>query len=343
MTLNANLVGKNTERASIVDAAALAGLEEARSRLNTTRALYPNSGFTTLETNAAVKDASNTAIPKVTRSTYVGPSGITSGQYGVVGSIISLARDSFGNKVVRRLEVNQESFSKFAYFTNFETDTAVEHHRLRWRRPDPRAGALQRPDPDQHRAHAGGHLLRPGDHRQRRRSTIRATRHFGKPPLARRGRVSRCRRWPTSTSSTAWRRSGTPGSPAPPPATPARRAPGSSFLTIDLGPAIGACRASSGSTRPGHDRSPIRRTSSPRACPLPSRPRAAISNSRRIAATSTTADVSWPAFNHDTTDRSRATARRSATRMPTRSRRRDFVAGRKGEQLPLPRSAATRS
>jgi type II secretory pathway pseudopilin PulG len=124
MTLNANLVGKNTERAANVDAAAIAGLEEARSRLNTTPALYPTAGFTTVENNAAVKDANNAPIPKVTRSTYVGPSGIASGQYGVVGSIISEARDSFGNKVVRRLEVNQESFSKFAYFTDFETDTS---------------------------------------------------------------------------------------------------------------------------------------------------------------------------------------------------------------------------
>ena len=123
MTLNANLVGKNSERSAIVDDAALSGLEEARSRLNTTPALYPAGGFATLESNVAVKDANNTVIPKVTRSTYVGPSGIASGQFGVVGSIISIARDSFGNKVVRRLEVNQESFSKFAYFTNFETDT----------------------------------------------------------------------------------------------------------------------------------------------------------------------------------------------------------------------------
>ena len=123
MTLNATLVGKYAERASAVDAAALAGVEEARSRLNTTRSMYPATGFTTIENNATVKNASNVAIPKLTRSTYVGPSGIASGQYGVVGSIISVARDSFGNKVVRRLEVNQESFSKFAYFTDFETDT----------------------------------------------------------------------------------------------------------------------------------------------------------------------------------------------------------------------------
>lgn len=123
MTLNANLIGKNSERVSVVDAVALTGLEEARSRLNTTASLYPTVGFTTWESNVAVRDASGNIIPKVTRSTYIGPSGITSGQYGVVGSIISVARDSFGNAAVRRLEVNQESFSKFAYFTNFETDT----------------------------------------------------------------------------------------------------------------------------------------------------------------------------------------------------------------------------
>jgi hypothetical protein len=125
MTLNATLIGKNSERVSVVDAVALTGLEEARSRLNTTTALYPTVGFTTWENNVAVRDASGNIIPKVTRSTYIGPSGITSGQYGVVGSIISMARDSFGNAAVRRLEVNQESFSKFAYFTNFETDTSL--------------------------------------------------------------------------------------------------------------------------------------------------------------------------------------------------------------------------
>jgi hypothetical protein len=124
MTLNANLVTKNGERISNVDAAAVAGLEEARSRLNGNKLLYPTSGYTTLESNASVKDAGNTAIPKVTRSTYIGPSGMISGQYGIVGSLISVARDSFGNRAVRRLEVNQESFSKFAYFTNDERDTS---------------------------------------------------------------------------------------------------------------------------------------------------------------------------------------------------------------------------
>ncbi|HKV75273.1 MAG TPA: hypothetical protein VJN95_12205 [Gemmatimonadales bacterium] len=124
MTLNANLVTKNGERLSTLNDVALAGVEEARSRLNTTKSLYPTAGYTTMETNATVKDAGNSTIPGITRSTWLGPSGIASGQYGVIGSIISFARDSFGNKVVRRLEVNQESFSKFAYFSNIEEDTS---------------------------------------------------------------------------------------------------------------------------------------------------------------------------------------------------------------------------
>ncbi len=124
MTLNANLVTKNGERLSTLNDVALAGVEEARSRLNATKTLYPTSGYTTMETNATVKDAGNATIPSVTRSTWLGPSGIASGQYGVIGSIITFAKDSFGNKVVRRLEVNQESFSKFAYFSNIEEDTS---------------------------------------------------------------------------------------------------------------------------------------------------------------------------------------------------------------------------
>jgi hypothetical protein len=56
----------------------------------------------------------------VLRSIYVGPDGITGGQYGVYGTIIATVRDTFGNQVVRRLQINQESFAKFAYFTNTE-------------------------------------------------------------------------------------------------------------------------------------------------------------------------------------------------------------------------------
>lgn len=122
--LNVTLIGKQTDRVAKLDDAAAAGLEEARSRLNGNRALYPSSGYVTLDTNAAVKDASGATIPNITRSVYVGPIGIVTGQFGVVGSILAVAQDRFGDRVVRRLDVNQESFSKFAYFTNSEKDTA---------------------------------------------------------------------------------------------------------------------------------------------------------------------------------------------------------------------------
>lgn len=123
LSLNATLIGKQTERVAVLDDAATAGLEEARSRLNGNRTLYPSSGYITLESNAAVKNASGATIPSVYRSVYVGPIGITTGQFGIIGSILSVATDQFGGKVVRRLDVNQESFSKFSYFTNSENDT----------------------------------------------------------------------------------------------------------------------------------------------------------------------------------------------------------------------------
>lgn len=124
MTLNAKLVARNSERLAMVDAAAHAGLEEARSTVTGNRAVYPASAYTTLESSGPVRDASGNTIPSVTRSTWIGPVGITTGQFGVTGAIISHARDAFGNQAVRRLEINQESFAKFAYFTDIEEDTS---------------------------------------------------------------------------------------------------------------------------------------------------------------------------------------------------------------------------
>lgn len=120
LMLNSGLIRRYAERATVVDDAALAGLEEARSRLNGDRTLYPDSGYATLESDLPVLDASGAAIPGVRRWTYAGPSGIISGQYGLVGSIIAVVEDHARVKTVQRLEVNQESFAKYAYFTDVE-------------------------------------------------------------------------------------------------------------------------------------------------------------------------------------------------------------------------------
>jgi len=118
--LNSQLIQKNGERAATLNDAAVAAAEEGRSKLNATPAVYPANGYAQLDTNGVVKDGAGVVMPGLLKNTYVGPDGITSGQFGVFGTIITVVTDSFGNKVVRRLQVNQESFAKYAYFTTIE-------------------------------------------------------------------------------------------------------------------------------------------------------------------------------------------------------------------------------
>ncbi len=120
MSSSASLVQKYNDQMSVLNASADAGLEEIRSKINGNKALYPDSGYRTLENGAYVYDADGSQIPGLKRWLYVGPSGVTSGQYGVFGSIVSVVEDKTGNRVVRRGEVAQESFAKYAYFTDVE-------------------------------------------------------------------------------------------------------------------------------------------------------------------------------------------------------------------------------
>lgn len=118
---NAGLISAYEARRAELETLADAGVEVARARLNHDPSLYPATGYTTLENGAAVTDADGAVIPNVKRWTYAGPVGQTSGQYGVFGSIVSMVQA--GNaKVVRRGDVAQESFAKYAYFTHTEPD-----------------------------------------------------------------------------------------------------------------------------------------------------------------------------------------------------------------------------
>ena len=119
MSTNGRLLRKANERIRQADLATLSGLEEARSRLNGTTSLYPDSGYVTLENGVTITDASGTTIAGARRWTWAGPSGVSTGQYGVFGSILS--KTTIGNvTTVRRRDINQETFAKFAYFTNSE-------------------------------------------------------------------------------------------------------------------------------------------------------------------------------------------------------------------------------
>jgi Tfp pilus assembly protein PilX len=117
---NTSLINKYHDRQSVLETVADAGLEEARSAVNGNKTLYPDTGYNTLESGVAVYNAAGAVIPNIKRWTYVGPIGITSGQYGVFGSAVTVVKDAQGNTVIRRAEIAQESFAKFAYFTNVE-------------------------------------------------------------------------------------------------------------------------------------------------------------------------------------------------------------------------------
>jgi Tfp pilus assembly protein PilX len=125
VALHAALLGMNTaltqgssDRAAQMDDAALAGIEEARDRLNANLDSMPVTGYITIENGVAVSGS-----PGLRRWTYAGRRGNTNGQtatgeYGVLGQLISQVRDVVGNTSIRRAEVYQESFARFASFTN---------------------------------------------------------------------------------------------------------------------------------------------------------------------------------------------------------------------------------
>lgn len=123
ISTNASLINRYNDRASLLESAADPALEEGRSAVNGNRTLYPAEGYTTLESGVVPKDASGADIPGLRRWTYVGPTGVTSGQYGVFGSVVTVVEDAQGNRVVRRGEIVQESFAKYAYFTDIEPAT----------------------------------------------------------------------------------------------------------------------------------------------------------------------------------------------------------------------------
>lgn len=117
------LINRYYDRSSELELVADAGLEWARARLNANSDIYPDSGYVTLENGVSVNDGAGNPVPGVRRWLYAGPSGVTTGQYGVFGSIVAVLEDAGGGTVIRRSLVYQESFSKYAYFTDIEPST----------------------------------------------------------------------------------------------------------------------------------------------------------------------------------------------------------------------------
>ncbi|HXY20154.1 MAG TPA: hypothetical protein VEH83_09190 [Gemmatimonadales bacterium] len=120
LTSSSYILAKGHEREDDLRNAADGGIELGRSALNGNAALFPDSGYATYQSSQPVLDASGNAIPGITRSIYFGPTGNTTGQYGIFGSVVSVISDQSGAVVVRRGELAQESFARYAYYTNSE-------------------------------------------------------------------------------------------------------------------------------------------------------------------------------------------------------------------------------
>jgi len=120
-TGNASLVAKSHARENDLRYAAEAALAIGKSRINFDPAALPDTGYAVLLQDATLSSADNQVIKGVTVTVYAGPSGSTSGQFGRFASVVAEARDPQGNGFVRRLELTQENFAKYAYWSDKET------------------------------------------------------------------------------------------------------------------------------------------------------------------------------------------------------------------------------
>ncbi len=123
LSSNARLISGGFDRERDFKFIAEGAVARGKSRVNTdTTALPPDTGYKTLDFQQTLTGADGKTIPGVTYSTYIGRSGLISGEYGNFASVVADVRDAAGSRFVRRLELEQESFAKFAYWSNQESN-----------------------------------------------------------------------------------------------------------------------------------------------------------------------------------------------------------------------------
>src|ERR1043166_7187510 len=124
LSSNASLLAKDVDRQRELKYAAEDALNIGKSRLNQDPLIMPISGDTMIVSNATVYSADNTPLPNVKVNIWIGPTGSTTGQFGTFASVVAQAIDSRGTGFVRRLELVQESFAKYAYWSHHETNAS---------------------------------------------------------------------------------------------------------------------------------------------------------------------------------------------------------------------------
>jgi hypothetical protein len=125
LTAHTTLISKYFQRERDFKYAAESALAMAKSRLANDPDALPDTGYVQLMSGGSITGADGNPIPGVKVDLYVGPTGSTSGQFGRFASVVADARDASGSRFVRRLELAQESFAKFAYWTNHESNNGA--------------------------------------------------------------------------------------------------------------------------------------------------------------------------------------------------------------------------
>ena len=119
---NAGLLNTSQDREREFKYGAEAAMAMGKSRLNTDALVLPDTSFVTLISGQQVVGADGVSLPGLTVNLYVGPTGSSTGQFGRFASVVAEARDAQGARFVRRLELTQESFARYAYWSNRETN-----------------------------------------------------------------------------------------------------------------------------------------------------------------------------------------------------------------------------
>lgn len=112
------LLGRYRDRQQVLSHGADMALAMTRSRLTRDSTRVPDTGYVQVLANQALRDASGNPLPNMSATTWVGGGGTT----GRLATIVAQVRDSAGTSVVRRLDVSQETFAQFAWFSNSETN-----------------------------------------------------------------------------------------------------------------------------------------------------------------------------------------------------------------------------
>lgn len=117
---SSTLMTKAFDREQDFKYAADAAVAVGKSRLNHDPYALPDKDYRTIISGERVDAADGRPVPGLTVNVHVGLTGSTTGQFGRFASVVAEARDGRGARFVRRLELTQESFARFAYWTNIE-------------------------------------------------------------------------------------------------------------------------------------------------------------------------------------------------------------------------------